>query len=72
MKSDKNKVIDFGGNGLQFEQDAMNRPRLQDLDGGEFVISNVGSGHIYFKKEDVDDLIILLKEVKAHDYKIDY
>lgn len=64
METIKDKVIDYGGNGLQFEENGENRPRVQDLENGEFVISGLVDGNAYLNKEDIDDLIILLKKLK--------
>ena len=68
----KNKVIDYGGNGLKFEINGDDRPRIQDLDDDQFAIYGLEEGNAYIHKNDIDDLIILLQELKAHNYKIDY
>lgn len=68
----KNKVVDFGGNGLQFESNGENRPKVQDIEDGDFSLSNLKLGTVGIHKDDIDDLIILLQEVKYHGYKIDY
>lgn len=71
MIKPENKVIEFGGNGLKFEQNSEDRPCIQEIDEGEFAIYT-NDGTKYIQKNDIDDLIILLQEVKAHGYKIDY
>lgn len=70
MIKSANKVIEFGGNGLKFEENSEDRPCIQEIDEGEFAIYT-NDGIKYINKEDIDDLIIL-QEVKAHGYKIDY
>lgn len=72
MLKPKNKIIDYGGKGLKFEQNGDNRPRVLDIGDGEFAVSGLYAGNCVVCKEDVDDLILLLQEVKAHGYKIDY
>lgn len=72
MMKPKNKIVDYGGNGLTFEQNGDNRPRVQDIEDGEFHVYGLKNGTAVIHKEDVDDLILLLQEVKAHGYKIDY
>lgn len=72
MANPNNKVIDYGGNGLRFEVDGYERPRIQDTGDGEFSIHDLIGGSAFINKDDIDDLIILLQEVKAHGYKIDY
>jgi hypothetical protein len=64
-------VTNYGGNGLRFEVNGEDRPRIQDVDDGEFMIHH-SQGSTIIHKKDIDDLIILLKKVKAHGYKIDY
>ncbi|MFV1457492.1 hypothetical protein [Bacillus mycoides] len=72
MLKPKNKIVDYDGNGLRFEQNGGDRPRVQDVEDGEFHIYGLKNGTVNIHKEDVDDLILLLQEVKAHGYKIDY
>lgn len=72
MLKPKNKIVDYDGNGLRFEQNGENRPHVQDVRDGEFHLYGLKNGTVRINKEDVDDLILLLQEVKAHGYKIDY
>ena len=69
----ENKVVAYGGNGLQFEYEGGDRPRI-DVDGeGEYTIYGLSSDMVVnFNKQNIDDLIILLQEVKAHNYLLDY
>jgi hypothetical protein len=71
MKKDReNFVTYFGGNGLCFEVDAENRPKIQDIGDGQFMLYH-REGITCIHKNDINDLIILLKEIKEHGYKID-
>ena len=71
MIKPENKVIEFGGDGLKFEIDSGNRPCIQEVDKGEFVIyTNGGTKHIH--RDEIDDLIILLQEVKLNGYKLNF
>ncbi|WP_460271695.1 hypothetical protein [Bacillus sp. NEAU-Y102] len=72
MLKPKNKIVDYDGNGLRFEQNGENRPHVQDVGDGEFHLYGLKNGTVRINKEDVDDLILLLQEVKAHEYTIDY
>ena len=71
MLKNKNKVVEYGGNGLKFNEDGDSRPRIQDIDDDLFSLYHK-RGSAFIHKDDIDDLIILLQEVKAHNYKIDY
>ncbi|WP_353053434.1 hypothetical protein [Bacillus thuringiensis] len=41
MIKPKNKVIDYGGNGLKFEMNSEERPCIQDIGNGEFTINGL-------------------------------
>lgn len=71
MERNTDKVIEYGKNGLQFESNGGSRPRVHDIGDGEFYVYDLVNGSAYLDKEDIDDLIILLQEVKAKSYKID-
>lgn len=71
MIKPNNKVVTYGRNGLMFDKAGDKRPSVQDTGDGEFILYGV-DGYKVIHKDDIDDLIILLQEVKAHGYKIDY
>lgn len=72
MIQPKNKVVDYDGIGLMFENNGFDRPRIQDTGNKEFMVHGLKQDIVVLHADEIDDLIILLQEVKAHGYKIDY
>lgn len=71
MNNPENNIIEYGGNGLKFERNDNDRPHIQDNDDGDFTVFTADNTFV-IHKDFIDDVIILLQEVKAHNYKIDY
>lgn len=59
-----NFIKGYDGNKLVFRENGVNRPLLQDYDEDEYTISNLSNGAIFLDRKDIDDLIILLEEIK--------
>ncbi|WP_282156257.1 hypothetical protein [Cytobacillus gottheilii] len=57
-------------NGLRFEEGGDYRPVLRSLKNGEFMIHS-GSRHLVINRKDIEDLSLLLREVKDRDFIIE-
>jgi hypothetical protein len=57
----------YSANGLRFKGN--NRPVVREVGKNEYMI-HVDGRHLVIDKENIDDLILLLEEVKVRNYKI--
>ncbi|MEM5009285.1 hypothetical protein WKH57_01060 [Niallia taxi] len=62
--------IEKSGNMLKFRSSGDWRPRIQDLGDGVFNIYELENGSAVIRKDDIEDLIVLLQAVRDHGYQI--
>ena len=64
------KTVSYGGNGLCFDVNKEVRPSVQDVGDDEFYLY-LEEGNVIIDKDEINDVITLLTEVKRRGYSID-